>query len=291
MRSGCTLPPFPQARAGHRRPPPRAARVRSRGCGGLCQGARSRPSSPSASSPPPGRGAWQSLACHLPTTPGSFGDCTRGRSGRRERAPALRVARLSSPRAGRACAGAHGLRLQPGRRRAGRCVLRSAQEPRADTCATRLAVAARLRGRVGARGSRASAALRCQSLRPGPVLPASPRPTLPHAHTSSPLPGAPLGSAGAQVRTVLDCFPEKAAPGTAPSEPPAPARLPLGSQQLPLLLRLRGLQCSASLGEGSLGNLPRRGRRPDTAGLPGPTSPPGDAPLATLQAPRNLERF
>ena len=186
MRSGCTLPPFPQARAGHRRPQPRAARVRSRGCGGLCQGARSRPSSPSASSPPPGRGAWQSLACHLPTTPGSFGDCTRGRSGRRERAPALRVARLSSPRAGRACAGAHGLRLQPGRRRAGRCVLRSAQEPRADTCATRLAVAARLRGRVGARGSRASAALRCQSLRPGPVLPASPRPTLPHAHTSSP---------------------------------------------------------------------------------------------------------
>lgn len=127
-------------------------------------------------------------------------------------------------------------------------------------------MAAQLPGRVGARGFRASAALRGPSLRPGPVLPA---PAL-HTHTSSPLPGAPLGSAGAQVRTVLDCFPEKAAPGTAPSEPPAPARLPLGSQQLLLLLRLRGLQRSPSLGGGSLGNLPRGGRRPDAAGLPGP---------------------
>ncbi|CAI9160897.1 unnamed protein product [Rangifer tarandus platyrhynchus] len=120
----------------------------------------------------------------------------------------------------------------------------------------------------------------------------APRPSSGPSQSPPRRPGrAPLGSAGAQVRTVLDCFPEKAAPGTAPSEPPAPARLPLGSQQLLLLLRLRDSQGSASLDEGSLGNLPRWGRRPDTAGLPGPTSPPGDAPLATLQAPRNLERF
>lgn len=37
LRGGCTLPPSPQARAGHRRPPPRAARGRSCGRGGLCQ--------------------------------------------------------------------------------------------------------------------------------------------------------------------------------------------------------------------------------------------------------------
>lgn len=119
------------------RPPHKPARVTAdprraacRSCGGAdsaSQGARSR-QLPSASSPSLGRGAWRGLACH-PTTPGSFGDCT-GRSGEAGR-PVARWPVSSRP----APAGVCELRADSAparRRRAGRCVLRSAQEPRAD---------------------------------------------------------------------------------------------------------------------------------------------------------------
>ena len=240
-------------------------------------------SAPSTASPSLCSGARQSLACHLPTIPGRFGGWSRGRSCRRERAPAPPSGPAQFSRAGRlGCL----VRTDCGSRRGagGRGGVGEGRRWRAARARALRALQPQLRpGGRGARASRASAAF------PTPysgeeLSPAAP--TLPVHVPPRPTSELLLDLLALLVWRVLDYFPGRQPWAERPrSRRRRPGSLRVPAAASPSSARAAGLSIP---GRGAPRKPAAWGRRPVVAAQGGPTSPPGDAHLAFLHAPRNF---